>query len=185
MFEQHRLELFYTGSLYSFRRVDALLGALASNPALRLSIAAVTVPEHVLAASRTLPAQIRLLGFMPHTAILELQREADVLVNLANADMTQVPGKIFEYLGAARPILHLGSEHDPAGALIQRLRRGWVCDNGTEALVARLHGLVRAKAESRLELGLQLELAPVMAYSWREIAAELDQSLRALRPAHS
>ena len=178
MFEHHRLELLYTGSLYSFRRVDALLGALASNPALRLTIAAVTVPEHVLAASRALPAQIRLLGFMPHMAILELQREADVLVNLANADMTQVPGKIFEYLGALRPILHLGSDHDPAGALIQTLRRGWVCENETEALVARLHGLVLAKAESRLECGLQLELASVMAYSWREIAAELDQGLR-------
>jgi hypothetical protein len=185
MFDRHRLELLYTGSLYSFRRIDALLGAVASDPALRLSIAAVTVPEHVLAAARALPAQIRLLGFAPHSAILELQREADVLVNLANADMTQVPGKIFEYLGAQRPILHLGSGNDPAGALVEGLRRGWVCENEAEALVGRLHALVRAKAESRLEHGLQLELAPVLAYSWREIAADLDRGLHALTSADS
>src|SRR5690606_6021948 len=104
-FDDARLELLYTGSLYAFRRVDALLDALRMVPQARLGIAAVTVPEAILDAAKALPGQVRLLGFLPHRATLALQRRADVLVNLANDDPVQVPGKFYEYLGAARPIL--------------------------------------------------------------------------------
>ncbi|MDH5822215.1 glycosyltransferase [Luteimonas sp. RD2P54] len=177
LFDHARLELLYTGSFYSFRRIDALLEALDRHPQARLSIAAITVPESILAAARGAPERIRLLGFLPHTAILALQRQADVLVNIANDDITQIPGKFHEYLGAARPILHLG-DADPVAEMVVALRRGWSCANTADAIHARLAALETAKADRRLDDGLALGAEGIEQYGWSRIAARLDTLLR-------
>ena len=78
-----------------------------------------------------------------------MQRQADVLINIANDDMTQIPGKFYEYLGSGRPILHLSNASEPVAEAIVRLRRGWVCANTHEAIRGQLAALVRAKADSR------------------------------------
>lgn len=178
LFDADRLELLYTGSLYAFRRIDALLDALRRVPQARLGIAAVTVPEAILAAARALPDQVRLLGFLPHRAALALQRQADVLVNLANDDPVQVPGKFYEYLGAGRPILHLGDAPDAVAARIAALHRGWTCANDAEAIAALLHGLASAKSARRLDAGLSLDRAVVDEHSWQRLGQRMDRVLR-------
>jgi glycosyltransferase involved in cell wall biosynthesis len=180
IFDAARLELLYTGSLYRFRRIDALLAALRAHPSARLNIAAITVPEHILQWAQAAPDQVRLLGFLPHTAILQLQRQSDLLVNIANEDVTQIPGKFYEYLGAQRPILHLGAPHDPISELVRGLRRGWVCGNDEASLAALLGRFVRSHAEGRLDTGLQLGLEPVEGYSWQAIAGRVEHRLQAL-----
>ena len=65
-------------------------------------------PGQTLQAAHYFTARIRLTGFLSHDQALALQRSADVLVNIANDDPVQLPGKLFEYLGAGRPILHVG-----------------------------------------------------------------------------
>ncbi|WP_407354180.1 glycosyltransferase [Luteimonas sp. R10] len=180
IFERDRLELLYTGSFYSFRRADALIRALEAHPALRLSIAAVTVPEAIVSAAKAAPERIRLLGFLPHGAILDLQRRADVLINIANDDATQIPGKFYEYLGAGRPILHLGNGNDPVAPMVVRLRRGWTCHNDAEAIGARLLALARNKVQGCLDRELALGPETVGEYGWRQIAGRLDALLRAV-----
>ncbi len=177
-FDAGRLELLYTGSLYRFRRVDALLEALRANPAVRLNLAAVTVPERILQAAAALPGQLRLLGFLPHAAILAMQRRADVLVNIANDDHTQVPGKIYEYLGAGRPILHLGNGDDPTAALVEALQRGWVCRSRPDVLSDLLARLAAAHEAGGLDEGLCLDQHRVQEYSWQRIGRRLDALLR-------
>ena len=178
VFETDRLELLYTGSFYSFRRPDALLAALAQVANVRLTIAAITVPEAVLKASREMPDRIRLLGFRPHDAILDLQRSTDVLVNIANDDMTQIPGKVNEYFGAGRPLLNLGPGSDPVSAEIDRLARGWNCRNEEVAIAAQLSALRIAKSERRLDSGLDLTPGRVEAFTWTSIAMRLDSAIR-------
>lgn len=179
-FDAARVELFYSGSFYSFRRADALLHALDVDPALRLNIAAITVPATVLAAAQASPERIRLLGFLPHAQVLQLQRQADVLVNLANDDMSQIPGKFHEYLGAGRPILHIAGQNDPVAQAIEVLHRGWVCANDADALRARLQAIARAKIQGKLQEGLLLDADPVLDFSWQRIARRLDAALRAI-----
>lgn len=178
MFDTNRLELLYTGSFYEFRRPDALLAALRSTPGVRLTIAAITVPEAVLDAARTAPEQVRLLGFRPHDAILDLQRAADVLVNISNDDMTQIPGKVNEYLGACRPLLNLGPGNDPATAEIERLRRGWNCRNDPASIATCLSRLRDDKHAGTLDSELDLSSASVAHISWTAIASRLDMLLR-------
>ncbi len=185
VFNTDRLELLYTGSFYRFRRADALLRAVARNPKVRLSIAAITIPEEILAVARTAPENIRLLGYLPHTHILELQREAHLLVNIANEDMTQIPGKIYEYLGSQRPIVHLGAAHDPVADMIARLRCGWSCANSEEAISSLLADLVQKHAQGRLEHGLVLDSQEANTFAWRNIAAEIHALLHRVVPLAS
>lgn len=177
VFQQDRLELLYTGSFYLFRRPDALLAALRAVPEARLTIAAVTVPESVLEAARRAPSQVRLLGFRPHSAILDLQRSADLLVNIANDDMTQIPGKANEYLGAGRPMLNLGPGNDPVSAVITRLNRGWNCLNEADAIADCLRQRLADKSARALDRNLDLSPESVADVSWTAIAARLDAAL--------
>jgi len=180
-FDPDRLELLYTGSLYAFRRIDALLTALQADPRIRLSIASVTVPETILAAAKAMPQQLRLLGFLPHRHALALQRRADVLVNIANDDPAQIPGKFYEYLGAARPILHLGDDPDLVAERIAELRRGWARANAAPDIAQLLSQLRQAKTAGRLDENLSLDPAQIRRHSWQQLAVELDALLRDVR----
>lgn len=169
-----RLELLYTGSLYRFRRIDALIDAVIKTTELRLNIASIAVPDFVREASRAHPEQIRLLGFLPHEDAIAWQSRADVLVNLANADPMQVPGKCYEYLGSGRPLLHLGDNlNDAAARLIIERRRGWLCPQRPDALAEMLSKLVALHKQGKLGDGLSLDREGVMEFGWSTLGKRL------------
>jgi hypothetical protein len=169
------LHLFYAGSFYSFRRPEALLQAVLDTAGVELSIASINVPESIRRLGSEHPGKIRLLGFLPHAEALRLQRRADVLVSIANCDARQVPGKFYEYLGAARPVLHLhdAKPDDAASRLLRELRRGIVCRNEAGAIAAQLARLQQAKRAGALDGMFRLEMDPVMEYAWPRLAARL------------
>lgn len=178
-FDSARLELLYTGSFYAFRSADALLQAVLDTPGVRLNIATVHAPDALLQAIQRHPDRIRLLGFLPHRTALATQRGADVLVNLANRDVMQVPGKCYEYLGAGRPILHLGdAPGDAVAALVRDRHRGWVCAPDAGSIATRLRELVARKAAATLEHGLSLGVGGVAEFGWSRLASRLDALLR-------
>ena len=170
------LELLYTGSFYSFRRVDALLDAVIATPGVRLNIASIVVPDIVRQASEAHPECIRLLGFLPHAEAVAWQQRADVLINLANADIMQVPGKFYEYLGSGRPILHLGeNDEDAAARLITARRRGWICPQQSAALTAMLRNLVKTHRCGQLTEGLLLDREGVSEFGWSALGLRLSR----------
>lgn len=166
-----RIELLYTGSLYRFRRIDELLHALERVPAARLNIASITLPDELLAWAARFPDRIRMLGFLPHRAALRLQREADILVNIANDDPRQIPGKVYEYLGAGRPILHLGNTGDAIAGLLRRTGRGWACANQADAIAALLQSIA---ARPRQPLPDPRGDAEVAGHSWQALAERVE-----------
>jgi len=178
-----RLELLYTGSFYSFRRPEALLDALREVPLARLNVAAVTLPQSIVDFAHEFPEQVRLLGFLPHTDALRLQRSADLLVNIGNADPSQVPGKIYEYLGACRPILHIGGKDDAIGGFLSRLQRGWSCDNRSDSIASHLRGLAADKQAGRFADSLDLSLDAVSEWHWGSLASRVDAVARSVRTA--
>ncbi len=181
VFDPDRLELLYTGSFYRFRRASALLKAVAALPRVRLNIAAVTLPGEVVEAARLLPDQIRLLGFVPHLEVLQLQSHADVLVNIANDDATQIPGKIYEYLGARRPIVHLSDNpEDVIAKLLRESGRGVSCANETVSIAACLNQLLEVK-KTGLVQSCDLDSQSVLACSWESLAKRLDALLEEIK----
>lgn len=121
------LELLYTGSFYAFRPSATLLHAVVRMPGVRLSIATSGPTLDLIRFAQQHPENIRLLGMVPHSASLALQSRADVLINLANEDPVQVPGKFYEYLGAGRPILHVRNQSDAIDKILENSGIGWSC----------------------------------------------------------
>jgi len=169
-FDSGVLELLYTGSFYSFRRAEELFEAVCATPGVRLTVATINAPDYLVAAATSFPDKIRLTGFMPHRAALAAQRACDVLVNLANADPVQVPGKIFEYLGAAKPILHLrGAESDATGQMLSGMQGGWDIVSERAEIEKVLSQLLLLKASGDLDQCIP-QRALVQSYAWPDLA---------------
>lgn len=69
-----------------------------------------------------LTAQVEFHPLVPRRDILRLEREVDVLLLCRWADPREddvIPGKLFEYIGARRPILSVGSETGEAAAIVR------------------------------------------------------------------
>ncbi|WP_165942407.1 glycosyltransferase [Luteimonas terricola] len=171
-------ELVYSGSFYAFRDPRALIEGVLQVDGVRLNIASGNVPDWLPALSAGQPGRLRLLGRVPHRRLLELQRRAGVLVNIANADPAQIPGKVYEYFGACRPVLHLQAEQgDAVSGLLGELRRGVACAGDAEAVsstVSKLAGLARA---GMLDQGFDLGLAPVAGWGWTALAERVERVL--------
>lgn len=174
-FDSDRLELVYTGTLYgAFRDPAPLLEALAVEPRARLTFAG---SLHGVAHERLAShPQVRNLGRLPHAQVRALQRQADVLVNFGNLQDLQVPGKLFEYFGAGRPVLHISqSETDPVTPLVMVRRRGLVARAKVDAVSASLLQLAGLKACGGLQGAFDLDPRAVSDYSWPALAEKLDE----------
>ena len=105
-----------------------------------------------------LSGKVIFLGHCPHARALSLQKGADILLLLGWAKGRQIPAKVFEYIGAGRPILALRSDADDIAArLVETRRRGLVAWNRIEAIVSAIgefHDLWRRGVlDWRFELG--------------------------------
>ena len=124
------LRIVYTGGIYPGRRDPALLFAaiarLGADPAaIRVDFYG-TRPAHVwpLAEQHGVSACVAVHPPLPQPEAVRRQLDADVLLLMQWQDPREqgnVPGKLFEYLGARRPILLIGLEGGvPHGFLTAR-----------------------------------------------------------------
>lgn len=178
MFSPDLLELLYTGSFYDFRQPRALVEGVLTIPGARLSIATQRVPEWLSPLIEAHPDRLRLLGFLPHDVVRALQRAADVLVNIANDDPAHVPGKVYEYLGAGRPILHVGDRNDDIAAdMLQQHRRGLVCGNEPGQVADAIARLASIKQSGCLAGSFALDAEVVSGYQWDALARRMHEVL--------
>jgi glycosyltransferase involved in cell wall biosynthesis len=92
-------------------------------------------------------------GRIPHSEALALQRRAEALVLVTSADGSETTGKVFEYLGAGRPIVALAGDNG-AAKVVRETRSGVVVPPGDqEALV----NVLVAIAERRLRYDPKLD----------------------------
>ena len=74
--------------------------------------------------------KIKYCGFLNHLKSLALQKGATILLHIGNVTDVQVPGKIYEYIGARRPVLCIkGGGGDLSSELIIRSNKGIVVNN--------------------------------------------------------
>lgn len=164
------LLLAYTGRFYRFRPASALVEAVLHSEGVRLRIAGPELPADVIDAARCRPDKIQLLGELSHDQALQAQCDADVLVSVGNRGTAQTPGKVIEYFGASRPILHLASDNsDPIPALLASLRRGVSCANESADVMAVLERLASLKRAGILHSGFDLRPETVKDYAWPTI----------------
>jgi glycosyltransferase involved in cell wall biosynthesis len=170
------MRLVYTGRFYAFRDPTPLLDAVQATPGCQLLIAAPELPEQVASRVVTHSERFVYLGALPHSEALALQREADVLVNIGNTGMSQIPGKLLEYLGAARPIMHIEAPGgDASTEIVLKERCGFVSKGDSASIGALLEQLSAAKQQGKLEEGLRLGQRYFGYYSWDALSARLEE----------
>ena len=147
------LEIVYTGGIYPGRRDPTpLFQALALSPQLRAAVRVHfygTSPEHVrhLASEAGIADRVVVHPHVPRTEAVAVQQGADVLLLMQWNDPREqgnLPGKLFEYLGARRPILGLGLE-DGVPAMIIRERAAGCFTNDPAQIAAQLSAWLATK----------------------------------------
>lgn len=129
------LRIVYTGSVYApWQDAGPLFDALAARSHAAAAVRVEFYGRNLGAIEsevrrRNLAGLVSVQPAVSHAAALQLQRDADLLLALLWNDPDEpgvVPVKLFEYLGAGRPVLAVGRGADLAEALIQERRAGWV-----------------------------------------------------------
>ncbi|MGH2963837.1 MAG: glycosyltransferase [Solirubrobacterales bacterium] len=148
LLDPERVSLVYTGRFGSYGRDPGpLLRALAelarSEPeaAARLELVLagpLTEAEADLMRTDVSPARIVVVGSLPRSTALALQRSADALLLLASPQRSQLLNfKLFEYLSAERPILALAAGTE-AGRVVAELGGETVPADDVPAIVDAL-----------------------------------------------
>jgi len=189
--------LVHTGAFYGPRDPGSLLDALAlylrSAPPgtrpLRLRLVGMMgsrFAEKLQAFEAQHPGVVEQRSYVPHHEALAEMMAADALLLVVGAGDGRsaratvagtLPGKIFEYLRAARPVLLLGDEAGDAAALLREHGRGWVADETQPvAIAAALRQMMQAISEA------PTAPAPGVArFERRALAGELAQFLSRCR----
>lgn len=135
------LKILYTGIIYPERRDPTpLLDALALLGEERKSISVDFYGPNVdqlagMVAEKDQTDIVSLYPGVPFREALKLQRQADVLLLLQWNDPLEagnVPGKVFEYLAARRPVLGIGYEGGVPASLLRERAAGKVLNDPAE-----------------------------------------------------
>ncbi len=81
--------------------------------------------EHIKALKIKDRVQIR--PYVPHKQAIELMQQADlnvVVVHSCDESSILIPGKLFDYLKAGKPVLVIGPPHGDAAAIVRKCRIG-------------------------------------------------------------
>lgn len=164
------------GSLYGgLRDSTALLQALRHRKAsgavpLRLLHYGGVRQRHLLDSARALgvESQVEMPGELSRPEFLQACIRAQVLVLLVGRDTATaqhqgaIPGKLYDYLAAGRPILVLGPENCIAGEIVKQASRGIYLPNPTPQAIAQALETLTAAAQPE---GIDLSLQRIAAYS--------------------
>jgi hypothetical protein len=184
--DNERHSLIYTGRLAAAgRSVEPLLAALRalkdsdSSTARRLEVVfagPLTHEEKVLLSAPDLDGLVRTVGQLDRERVRALQHSADSLLVVAEglSARSVATGKLFEYLGASRPILVLGKDTE-AARIVTEARAG-ISTSATDAVAI-------AKALRVLVDAPPPPPAPgaVERYAYPRLAAELADVIEGVR----
>lgn len=145
----------YTGTIYPGKRDPtplfqalSLLGSDASSVKVRFYGRRLTGIRE-LSLRHDVEASVELFPSVPYHESLRMQQESDLLLLLlwdTPEEHGVYTGKLFEYIGAGRPILAIGLDDGVAGTLINQNMFGFV-SSSSEDIAAQLRLWIRQKKE--------------------------------------
>jgi hypothetical protein len=173
------------GLLRAFKRfVDA--HAVAPGTARLRFVGGLRAEDHARIAEMGLTPFVDAVKSVPFRKSVGLLRQADVLSLVIQPDCTlQIPGKLYDYLGARRFILALSANTEVNG-LLDRTGAGagipWGDEAGAAEVLGRLYA--RKRATGSVELGADVDLEPFSAAAQaRKMATIYERALGATEGA--
>jgi glycosyltransferase involved in cell wall biosynthesis len=167
----------YTGTFYDDAREPfALFDAVSKfgDGDVEMVFAGYISPAYQrMVEQRGLADKVKFLGHQPHSRIVALQKGASVLLNVGWGGGCQVPGKLFEYFAARKPIIAIkGDEDDVAAKFVLRHGRGLAVDNNGEKIYRALLDLYGRWKRGRLSN--DFDLSPATEFSWNNLANKFE-----------
>ncbi len=176
----------HIGSLLSERNPQILwkvLSQLAAEDAvfrsdLQLEFMGVVSQEVLNSLNRyELAPYLKLRGYGSHLEAIRKQQQAQILL-LVEIDSLEtegiIPGKLFEYMAARRPILAIGPKNWEAGRIIMETQTGEVCDYKDED---QLKDILLKWHRAYKNGKLQIISKPIEQYSRRKLTGKLAELL--------
>ena len=120
------------------------------------------------------------VDYVPHEDVFRLERNAAILLLLINRNTYAkrvVPGKLFEYLAAGRPILALGPPDGESAKILHETKHGTAIDYEDHALLNNYLKEMYASFKQKNTQDLQGDIA---RYSRKNLAHELANTLEKL-----
>ena len=125
------------------------------------------------------PALSNVVHILPRVSFKEsikIQKQACILLHLAHGGQKGImTGKIFEYLGAKRPILCIPGDNDCVDALLKETRAGVICRNAEETAEQFLRWYQQWQQTGNISYDARDE--QIMKYSREKQAGQLAELL--------
>ncbi|MCS7179001.1 MAG: glycosyltransferase [Anaerolineae bacterium] len=169
--------LIYTGGFYPGLRspenlFEALIRLGDSAPDLWIVGASLSPWKHWL-THPVLAQKVKAIPYVPHQEAIRLQKSASALLMIGNRSPLQIPGKLYEYIGARRPILAIqNGPEDLSSHLVQLLHRGVVVPNEPEAIAETLARFQDDWTKGKLDK--QFDLCERPEWSWEVLTDALE-----------
>ena len=133
--------------------------------------------EEQLLRAPGLQGIVRHVGALPRGGALALQRAADVLLLITSRNAGEATGKLFEYLGAERPILALAEGNEAASVIAATGTGRCVPPDDAPAIAAALSDVVAGRLERHVDSrALERYMQPGPA---RIVAEQIEHAIRA------
>jgi glycosyltransferase involved in cell wall biosynthesis len=89
------------------------------------------------------PFEVTLYGAQSHEFCLDMVSQSDVCLLLAIGQPSQVPAKLYEYIGLHRPVLSISDKDDATMKVLEGQNWAWACaiedENGLRAALIDIH----------------------------------------------
>ncbi|MBJ7948082.1 hypothetical protein BTH38_19945 [Bacillus toyonensis] len=116
---------------------------------------------------------------IPYKEALKYMVYADVLLLYGNKNSTQIPGKVYEYIGSKASMWTiLGDEQDELGHLVRQIDKGPIVLNEEAEILEAIQSL------NNMMLGTNTRedwKKPATTYNWENIARDLESKISGLR----
>lgn len=114
---------------------------------------------------------VKIFGRVSFDEVKELEKDVDLLVFLANNSGTQIPGKIYQYLGTNKPILFILDGHKQfLVKVFEKYNRVIFCENNEVDILKKIEDFNNGK--------IKLDLNPVKDFSNETCAKKILSQLR-------
>jgi hypothetical protein len=157
--DREHLTILYAGAIYSGRRdptplfkAISLLGTQADRVRCVFCVDQAKTIE-AMAETCAVRRNVEIRGVLRRSQVLMLEKQADILLECHWQDPAGdgvIPGKIFEYIGAARPILSLGSVTAEPARIVRENALGLASNDPEEIKAVLLEWLATKRQAGRI-----------------------------------